>query len=300
VVDVTTTTRECPACQALYQQDDRFCERCGAALPETGREAAFTDRTELDLTVAAAASDRGLVHSRNEDAFRLELGPDASVAAVVCDGTSSASAGNVAAREAAAAAGAALRPAIADPDRDASITMAEAIRTAEDAVGRVTWTTRTSRVDPACTLVAALCRRTEIYIGWAGDSRAYWTDGEGTRQLTVDDSFAAEGIARGLLTAEEAARSPFLHAITHWVGPTSPERAPNTVRLDADGPGRLMLCTDGLWNYFPTLPELSELLASLSEHVTPIALAHALVDAALSRGGHDNVTVAVIDVDPAG
>ena len=51
------------------------------------------------------------------------------------------------------------------------------------------------------------------------------------RQLTVDDSFAEEAVAEGVLTPEQAAKSPFLHSITHWVGPDSPARPPRTVTL---------------------------------------------------------------------
>jgi serine/threonine protein phosphatase PrpC len=266
-------------------------------LPEAGRQATPPDRLELDLGSAAAVSDRGVVHGRNEDAFRLELGPGGSIAAVICDGTSSASAGNAAAREAAGAAGAVLSRALGEPAGEPRGAMAEAIRAAEDAVVRVPWTTRTRRVDPSCTLVAALCRPREIAIGWVGDSRAYWLDSNGAvEQLTVDDSFAAEGVARGILTAEQAANSPFLHAITHWVGPNSPERPPNTTFRHPDRPGRLLLCTDGLWNYAPTIPELSELLASLPGDASALDVARSLVDTALARGGNDNVTVALIGI----
>jgi serine/threonine protein phosphatase PrpC len=293
---MTTTAHQCPDCQGSYNEGDRFCERCGAPLTDVGQASAPGDRIELDLTVAAAVSDRGLVHGRNEDSFQLEVGLEGSFAAVVCDGTSSASAGNAAAREAAAAAAAVLSQAIADPARDPASALAEAMHAASDAVARVPWTSRTMRVDPACTLVSALCRGDEITIGWVGDSRAYWLDGDGLRQLTVDDSFAAEGVAKGLLTPEQAANSPFLHSITHWVGPNSPERPPQTVSLP-HRPGRLVLCTDGLWNYAATLGEFERLLAALPGDATPIDAARALADAALARGGHDNVTVAVVDVD---
>jgi serine/threonine protein phosphatase PrpC len=289
--------RQCPACQAVSEPGDRFCEHCGAALPQDGEEAARRARLDCDLGRAATVSDRGLVHGRNEDSCWLQLGPGGSVAAVICDGTSSASAGNAAAREAAGAAGAVLQRAMGGSADEAGSAMADAIRAAEDAVVRVPWTTRTRRVDPSCTLVAALCRPGEIVIGWVGDSRAYWLRAGAIEQLTVDDSFAAEGVARGILTAEQAANSPFLHAITHWVGPNSPERPPNTKLVKPDGPGRLLLCTDGLWNYAPTIPELSDLLGGVPGDASPIVVARALVDTALARGGHDNVTVAVIDVE---
>ena len=293
---MTTALSHCPNCQAPLHDGDVFCEQCGARLAEDEPATSEQDRIELDLAVAAAVSDRGRVHGRNEDSFFLEVLDERSVAAVVCDGISSASAGNVAARDAAKTAGAVLAGALADPERDANSVMVDAIQAASGAVEQVPWTTRTGRVDPSCTLVSALRRGDEVAIGWVGDSRAYWLDAIETRQLTVDDSLAEEGIARGMLTPEQAAASPVLHTITHWVGPDAPVRPPRTASLTPSRPGRLLLCTDGLWNYMATAPELAELMAALPAGASPAAVGRALTDTALARGGKDNITVAVIDV----
>ena len=102
---MSTALSQCPNCQAPLHDGDRFCEGCGARLVEDEPAASEQDRVELDLAVAAAISDRGRVHGRNEDSFFLEVLDERSVAAVVCDGISSASAGNVAARDAAKTAG---------------------------------------------------------------------------------------------------------------------------------------------------------------------------------------------------
>jgi PPM family protein phosphatase len=298
-VDVSTQAGlSCPSCGAPLVSGDRFCERCGARLEDEPQPDAAATRVELDLAVAAAVSDQGLVHHRNEDSFHLQVAGDRDVTVVVCDGISSASAGNVAARNAAKAAGDVLAQAVSDPDKDASQAIVEAIQAAVDAVIQVEWTTRVKRVDPSCTLVSAVCRGGDITVGWVGDSRAYWFDRQQAVQLTVDDSFAEEGIAKGLLTPEQAAKSPFLHSITHWVGPDAPERPPRTVSLRPERPGRLVLCTDGLWNYAPSADELSRLIAALPEGAAPAAIARALADTANERGGHDNITVAVVDIDP--
>jgi serine/threonine protein phosphatase PrpC len=294
----TQPGRFCRSCGAPLHAGDRFCERCGARLDDEPEPEAAATRVELDLAIAAAVSDQGLVHHRNEDSFQLEVVGDRNIAVVVCDGISSASAGNVAARDAAKAAGDVLGQAVADPDRDAGQAIAEAIQAAVEAVVQVEWTTRVKRVDPSCTLVSAVCRGGDITVGWVGDSRAYWFDREEALQLTVDDSFAEEGIAKGLLTPEQAAKSPFLHSITHWVGPDAPERPPRTVSLRPDRPGRLVLCTDGLWNYAPSAGELSKLIDALPDGAAPAAVARALADTANERGGHDNITVAVVDIDP--
>jgi serine/threonine protein phosphatase PrpC len=255
------------------------------------------DRTEVDFGRAAVVSDRGLVHRRNEDSFFLDTIGAETVIAVICDGISSASAGNAAARSAAETAGTTLRAALAERGADARAATAKAIHEARVAVEQVPWTARTRRVDPSCTLVSAACRPGETVIGWAGDSRAYWLAGGHTRQLTIDDSFAEESVSTGVLTPEQAARSPFLHSITFWVGPDAPERPPRLVTHRPDGPGRLLLCTDGLWNYAPTAAELHELIDALPAGGSPAALARGLADAALARGGRDNITVAVIDLE---
>lgn len=288
------TSEGCPACGAAAPaiDDQGSCAVCGARAPRAGR-------IELDLGIAAAVSDRGLVHPRNEDSFFVEVIDEGTVAVVVCDGVSTASAGDVAARSAASTAGTVLREALADPAQDASRATVEAIVAARGAVEQVPWTSRTRRADPSCTLVSALFRNSEIVVGWLGDSRAYWVDAEEARQLTVDDSLAEEGVSLGVLTSEQAARSPLLHLITRWVGPDSPEQPPHLVVLRPDRQGRLVLCTDGLWNYAATTSELRELIEALPAGASPAVVARALVDVALERGGADNITVAVVDVDPA-
>ncbi|HWK17546.1 MAG TPA: PP2C family serine/threonine-protein phosphatase [Solirubrobacteraceae bacterium] len=315
----------CGTCAAAIALEDRFCEQCGApaaaadsaqggclscgapaaAVGEDGyctvcgvlrRPAA--ERAELDLVVAAAVSDQGRVHQRNEDAFDLQLVADRGVAAVVCDGVSSASAGDTAAQAAARAAGAVLAAAIGDPGRDPSDATVAAIGAAHDAVAQVPWTTRVDRAVPSCTLVSALWRGSELVVGWIGDSRAYWLEGGRCRPLTVDDSWAEEQVAEGLLSREEAARDRRFHSITHWVGADAPDRPPRVVALTPEAPGRLVLCTDGLWNYAPSAEELGALIEALPAGAGPAAVARSLTETALARGGRDNITVAVVDIDP--
>jgi serine/threonine protein phosphatase PrpC len=262
------------------------------------RERSVASRTELDLVIAAAVSDQGRVHRRNEDAFALEVLDERTVVAVVCDGISSASAGDAAAASAAAAAGEILARAIAMGGvADATV---EAIAAAHDAVERVPWTARTGRAVPSCTLVSAVCHGDQIVVGWVGDSRAYWIDSDGAQQLTTDDSWAQEQIAEGLLTPAEAFRDPRSHAITHWVGADAPSRPPGLVVHRPGRPGRLLLCSDGLWNYAPTPAELAALVRELPDGAAPAAVARALTEVALTRGGRDNITVAVVDFDPTG
>src|SRR5947209_10726300 len=113
-MDVTgATIRRCTGCGAALLEDDCFCEQCGArATIDLHRGSSADDRVETDLVVAAAISDRGRVHRRNEDAFRIDVVDEHAAIAVVCDGISSASAGNAAARSAADAAATTLSEAV--------------------------------------------------------------------------------------------------------------------------------------------------------------------------------------------
>ena len=290
-------TAACDACDALLVAGDHFCEECGARVGDAPAEHEHVPegRIELDLGAAAAISDQGRVHHRNEDAFHLELVGDV-VVAVVCDGISTAASGDVAAQTAARVAGATLANAVRDGADDLEAATVAAIAAANVAVGEVPAATRRTDVAvPSCTLVCAVCRDGEVAIGWLGDSRAYWIAPGDARQLTLDDSWAGEQVAAGRLSAEEAARDKRAHAITRWVGADAPDGPPGFVAARVEAPGRLILCSDGVWNYTASPGSLAGLLENLPGEASPAAVARTLAEVALERGGHDNITAVVVD-----
>jgi serine/threonine protein phosphatase PrpC len=175
-----------------------------------------------------------------------------------------------------------------------------AVEAANAAVGTVPATVRSDVAVPSCTLVSAVCRRGEAAIGWLGDSRAYWIAPGDARQLTVDDSWASEQVAAGLLSAEEALRDRRAHSITRWVGSDAPGGPPGFVVERARARGRLILCSDGVWNYAASAGSLALLVEHLPGEAAPAAVARTLADVALERGGHDNITAAVVDMAPLG
>ena len=140
-----------------------------------------------------------------------------------------------------------------------------------------------------------------LVVGWVGDSRAYWLPDVGEpRLLTVDDSFAAEQIADGVPRAD-AESGPQAHAITRWLGIDAPDHTPRTASLDLDGPGWVLVCSDGLWNYCsePRRPGRRwSQEPSRASGPEPLQLAGALVDWANAQGGQDNITVALARVGP--
>ncbi len=287
----------CDACDALLVPGDHFCEECGARVGDAPAEEEHVPegRLELDLGTAAAISDQGRVHHRNEDAFHLEIVGDVIIG-VVCDGVSTAASGDVAARTAAQVAGVALADAVRGGADDLEAATVAAITAANIAVGEVPAATRRTDVAvPSCTLVCAVCRGDELAIGWLGDSRAYWIAPGDARQLTLDDSWAGEQVAAGLLSAEEAARDKRAHAITRWIGADAPVGPPGFVAARVEAPGRLILCSDGVWNYTASAGALAGLLHDLPAEASPAAVARTLAEVALERGGHDNITAVVVD-----
>jgi serine/threonine protein phosphatase PrpC len=316
-------TTACPACGASIEPADEFCEACGTRLtagaePPAGscsgcgappeaigtdgycsrcglRQPSPRDHQEVDVGVGAGVTDRGLRHHRNEDALFLKAAGEGTIVAVVCDGVSTSVNPDVASQLAADAAGDLLVAAIngqAGQPRDVT---RQAIDAAQAAVIELPWTPVDDLAAPACTFVSAVCHRGTITLGWVGDSRAYWLGLSGSRRLTVDDSWAEEQIEAGTMTEAQADTDPRSHSITRWLGADAPTGDWQMTSFAPDGPGRLLLCSDGLWNYAPTAERLAELLAQQSADAVPVAVAKALTNFALAGGGHDNITTVIVD-----
>ena len=114
--------------------------------------------------------------------------------------------------------------------------------------------------------------------------------------MTVDDSWAAEQVEAGEMTEEDAEANPQAHAITRWLGADAPESAPNIAHYELSESGRLVVCSDGLWNYCSDASMLATELERLPADVRPIDAARHLTAFALEAGGHDNITVVVLEV----
>jgi serine/threonine protein phosphatase PrpC len=285
----------CVACGATEISADGFCEQCGRSQP-AGR-----DRMECDLELVAGVGDRGLSRSRNEDsmAFAWVGGDDTprGVVAVVCDGVASTERADQASQAAADSALEVLVDAVLEEETDPAAVTTAAVHAAVSTVSELAEPDQPGTA-PSCTYVSAVVTPERVTVGWVGDSRAYWlrTDGGTTnsRRLTVDDTIMAQLIDRGM-PAEEAARVFQAHALSSWIGADAGDVEPHVVSLEPDGPGVVLLCSDGLWNY---LDEPEELAARLPAGSGPLTAAAELTAAALELGGGDNVTVVVIPFPP--
>lgn len=292
--------RRCAACGADEIDAEGFCEQCGRAQP-AGR-----DRMEFDLGLVAGVSDRGKARARNEDsmAFALVGRPEAprGVVAVVCDGVASSERADHASQAAADAATEILVDAVLD-DADPEVAMTKAVAAAVAAVGDLAGPA-VPGTSPSSTFVSAVVTATAVTVGWVGDSRAYWlsrtppdTSQNGSptpsRRLTNDDTVAAELIAEGM-AEEDALRVYHAHALSRWIGADAGEVHPHVLTLRPTGPGMVLLCSDGLWNYLPEADALAAGLPAAPGELPPLRAAETLTSVALEHGGHDNITVVVV------
>jgi serine/threonine protein phosphatase PrpC len=144
------------------------------------------------------------------------------------------------------------------------------------------------------TAVGALIVPPEAAVAWVGDSRAYFCDQGGFRQLTKDHSLVQRLIEIGQITAEEARHHEHKNVITRSLGArqTGPAGAEGlSLRLKRGD--RLLLCSDGLTAHLDD-PSIG---AILRRHSDPYEAARELVVAANAGGGTDNVSVVVIFAD---
>jgi serine/threonine protein phosphatase PrpC len=268
------------------------------------------DHMEEDLGQVAGVSDRGLRHSRNEDAMHFavadtEAGPVA--VAIVCDGVSSAPRPDEASWTAVNA-GITLLAEGAERGEDPEAISLAAVK----AAGRALTELAGPEGAPASTYVSAVVGQQQITVCWLGDSRAYWLAANapapagphdtiditgGSKRVTRDDSLAEEIVAAGLATMDEAMASPQAHVITRWLGADLPEPQPHIEQFTPGGPGVLLLCSDGLWNYRPEAAELAA-MALPAALTRPLDAAADLAKFALDSGGLDNITVVIIPFPP--
>jgi len=285
-------TPACPVCsvdpsvpQPVAVTPDGYCENCGRKVP-TGR-----DHVELDLGLLAGVTDRGSRHSRNEDAMALATAetPSGSAAiAVVSDGVSSSPRPDEASLAGTQAGIRVLLDGVRSGD-DLAETSLDAVRVAAADLVALAGPGGA----PSATYVSAIVTAEAVTVCWLGDSRAYWLAAGDSQRLTTDDSLAQEMVSSGLLDEAAAMTVPQAHVITRWLGADIPEPEAHVLTFTPPGPGAVLLCTDGLWNYLPEAGGLAEraMPAALTD---PLGVAGELVKFALEAGGMDNITVVLV------
>lgn len=224
-------------------------------------------------------TDVGCVREHNEDS--LVVAPPLYV---VCDGMGGHAAGEVASE---IAVNVIADRAPATPDAAALGQAVEEanlaiIQAAREGVGRA---------GMGCTCTAAMLENERLVVAQVGDSRAYLLHGGVLQQITRDHSLMADFIEAGQITPEEARVHPQRSVITRALG-SDPRTQPDLFEINVSTGDRLLICSDGL----TSMIEDYEIEDILNRTPDPQIAASKLVNAAVAAGGHDNVTVIVVNV----
>ena len=244
-----------------------------------------------------ALTDLGRKRPSNEDSFFLD---DERGRYVVADGRGGHAAGEVASREAVdtifgmVKSGVRNLRELVDPVSDHDLRAA--VRLIESAVQAATYFVFSiAEIDRAksgmgTTISALLILGDYAVTAQVGDSRIYRVDGKSVDQLTEDHTLIAWQLKQGLITAQEAARSPHRNVITRAVG--NREYVQVDTRCVALGSGsRFLLCSDGLHGYLrdEDIPVIVQLGGARA--------VRRFIDLANERGGKDNITAVLVEID---
>lgn len=143
------------------------------------------------------------------------------------------------------------------------------------------------------TTVSAMLRvGRQVVIAHIGDSRIYLLREGNLSQVTVDHTFVQRLIDSGRITEEEAHDHPRRSVLMRVLGDVDASPEIDTVVLDVAQGDRWMLCSDGLTGVVYS----DRLKPFLVEAETADDAADTLVQASLTGGAPDNVTVVVVDI----
>ncbi|MEK0313191.1 Stp1/IreP family PP2C-type Ser/Thr phosphatase [Cohnella sp. 56] len=241
----------------------------------------------------ALRSHIGRVRQLNEDRAWIGVTPGGLTAAAVADGMGGHNAGDVAstlAIDSLARSLSAWEEALSGPeaeDRLKAIVLAANAAVFEAAANHAQYH------NMGTTVVVALLDEREGLIGHIGDSRAYRVRGGAIEQLTEDHTLVNELTRSGQLSREEAAHHPRRNVLTRALG-TDADVSVDLQRIDMLAGDRLLICSDGL----SALVEKELILDTMdTEGVTLEQRAERLIALALTAGGDDNVTVALIECE---
>jgi protein phosphatase len=244
-----------------------------------------------------ALTDLGRKRASNEDAFFMD---DKLGLYVVADGMGGHAAGEVASREAVDTLYGMVKRGVGglreliDPVTEADASAA--CRLMESAVQAATYFVFSiAEIDRAksgmgTTISALLVLGDYAITAQVGDSRVYRIEGETVEQLTEDHTLIAWQLKQGLITPQEALRSPHRNVITRAVGNREYVQV-DTRRIPLSPASRFLLCSDGLHGYLR------------DEDIPPIVrlggdpAVQRFIQLANQRGGKDNITAVLVEID---
>lgn len=245
---------------------------------------------------AAMRTDVGVVRERNEDSAHVD---ERGRFVIVCDGMGGHGAGDVASqmavtfvREAMEDEAAVFAAYALDPTQDGRTELAAVMRRIVEHANKAVFERSEREPDlhqMGSTLeLVAICGK-EAFIAHVGDSRTYLVRNGKIAQLTVDHTVAETMRRAGTINSEEARVSPMRSVLSNAIGVT-PTVTVELLRIELKPGDRLLVCSDGLHDYFTK----DELVLHVAAGDLEAVLAQ-MIDHARKGGGHDNITGVIIE-----
>ena len=227
----------------------------------------------------ATATHKGMVRQNNEDSLYPDTSGESHGPAtlVVADGMGGHVAGEVASRLAVNAA--------ASNELLASDRVAAGNRAIREEVAREPGL---EGMGTTMTLVS-LGEDGSAAFAHVGDTRAYLYRAGELRQLTEDHTVAAEYVALGEISADEAVSHPQRHILTRTLGLSRFVNI-DEIQIALEPEDRILLCSDGLNEMVS-----DDAIAAAMDGGTVDDVAWKLIEMANKAGGVDNITVIVVD-----
>ena len=143
------------------------------------------------------------------------------------------------------------------------------------------------------TLVAATVKDGVLYVANVGDSRLYLVRRDGLKQVTRDHSFVEEMVSMGRMERGSQSYLEKKNIITRAVGIDRRVEV-DLFEVELEEGDYILLCSDGLSHMVDNtdLFRLSFLPGSLEKK------AEAMVTLANERGGRDNISVVLVEIEP--
>jgi protein phosphatase len=252
--------------------------------------------TSIGRINASLQTDQGRVRDHNEDFIAYKEPADASEVArngwlyIVADGVGGADAGEVASKFATEQT---IHNYLADGETaDWGNRLYTAMQTANTELRQlVSEQASTTGNRMATTMVAAVLHGNRATIANVGDSRGYhWKNGQ-FQQITKDHSLVARLLEEGAITEEEAVSHPRRNVILHSLGSEANPRI-DLYEVELTPGEQLVLCSDGLTRHVA-----DEEIAKIVGDREPAKATDILVQLANDRGGEDNISVIVLQIE---
>jgi serine/threonine protein phosphatase PrpC len=265
-------------------------------MPE--RPAASSEESPRVKLSASMVTDVGVVRDHNEDSAFVD---GAKQFFIVADGMGGHAAGEVASAKAVDTVRKTLESSRArvvafarKPTEDGRRELVQLLQNAVLAAHQAVFQRGSRESDKqgmGTTLDVLLVAGSEAFVAHVGDSRTYLIRDGRASQITTDHTVAEVLVIEGKLTIEEAQVSPLRTILVNAIG-VSADVGVEMAHLQLRPGDRLLLCSDGLHDYFVAEQEIAEKLSNGEPH----ASLGEMVELAKERGGHDNPTGVVIDV----